>query len=110
MTKDEIVSALMRFSPQAKWEISINADPENVKYNEIIWKDLFFTKPSEANLSILVEQSKVSMDVDYIHKRQLAYPTVEEQLDYIFHNGVDSWKERIQNIKDNYPKPTANSS
>ena len=106
MTKDEIVSALMRFSPQAKWEISNDADFENVSYDEIIWHDLFFIKPTEENLSTLIEQSKASMDVDYLHKRRLAYPSVEEQLDYVFHNGIDKWKERIQSIKNNYPKPT----
>jgi len=29
---------------------------------------------------------------------------IDEQLDTIFHNGVDIWKEQIQAIKDKYPK------
>jgi hypothetical protein len=40
----------------------------------------------------------------YKTQRQLAYPPVEEQLDMIFHRGVDVWKEKIQQIKDSIPK------
>ena len=40
----------------------------------------------------------------YIEKRQREYPPMAEQLDMIFHNGIDAWKEQIQAIKDKYPK------
>jgi hypothetical protein len=29
---------------------------------------------------------------------------MKEQLDDIFHNGIDGWKTKIQAIKDKYPK------
>jgi len=42
----------------------------------------------------------------YIQARQEEYPSYGEQLDYIFHNGLDVWKtDIIQPIKDNNPKP-----
>jgi len=41
----------------------------------------------------------------YKEARKLAYPTIEEQLDEIFHNGIDSWKAIIQEVKDDNPKP-----
>lgn len=42
----------------------------------------------------------------YATKRKLAYPSTEEQLDYIYHNGVDAWKtDIIDPIKALYPKP-----
>jgi hypothetical protein len=42
----------------------------------------------------------------YIQKRQEAYPSYGEQLDYIFHHGLDAWKaDIIQPIKDQFPKP-----
>jgi hypothetical protein len=42
----------------------------------------------------------------YIQQRQEAYPAIGEQLDYIFHNGLDAWKaDIIQPIKDQFPKP-----
>ena len=28
-----------------------------------------------------------------------------DQLDYIYHNGLDAWKVQIKTIKDKYPKP-----
>jgi len=42
----------------------------------------------------------------YIEARQEEYPSYGEQLDYIFHNGLEAWKtDIIQPIKDNHPKP-----
>ena len=42
----------------------------------------------------------------YIEARQEEYPSYGEQLDYIFHKGIDAWKtDIIQPIKDNNPKP-----
>jgi hypothetical protein len=42
----------------------------------------------------------------YIQKRLEAYPAIGEQLDYIFHHGLDAWKaDIIQPIKDQFPKP-----
>ena len=42
----------------------------------------------------------------YIQKRQEAYPAIGEQLDYIFHNGLEAWKtDIIQPIKNQFPKP-----
>ena len=32
------------------------------------------------------------------------YPSIAEQLDDIFHNGLDAWKATIQETKDKYPK------
>ena len=35
------------------------------------------------------------------------YPSVGEQLDYIYHNGVDKWKTDIVDpVKAKYPKPS----
>ena len=41
----------------------------------------------------------------YKEARKLAYPSIEDQLDEIFHNGIDSWKAIIQEVKDDNPKP-----
>ena len=42
----------------------------------------------------------------YIQKILEAYPAIGEQLDYIFHNGLEAWKtDIIQPIKDQFPKP-----
>ena len=37
--------------------------------------------------------------------RAADYPSIADQLDDIFHNGLDAWKATIQKTKDKYPKP-----
>lgn len=40
----------------------------------------------------------------YKYKRAAEYPSIADQLDKIFHDGIDGWKETIQAVKDKYPK------
>jgi hypothetical protein len=40
----------------------------------------------------------------YVGKPQAEYPAITEQLDTIFHQGLDAWKAQIQTVKDKYPK------
>ena len=57
----------------------------------------------------------VSIDLDavnteftkqgYKDKRAAEYPSVVDQLDDIYHNGIDAWKATIKTTKDKYPKP-----
>ena len=39
-----------------------------------------------------------------IDLRKKAYPTWQDQLDDIYHNGIDGWKATIKVTKDKYPK------
>jgi len=41
---------------------------------------------------------------EYKYKRENEYPTIEDQLDDIYHNGIDGWKATIKVTKDKYPK------
>ncbi len=43
----------------------------------------------------------------YKQKRLAEYPSWNEQLDNIYHNGIDAWKADIKAIKDKYPKGDA---
>jgi hypothetical protein len=41
----------------------------------------------------------------YKEKRAKEYPAIADQLDYIYHNGIDAWKEdMIDPVKNKYPK------
>ena len=40
----------------------------------------------------------------YKGKRRKEYPSIAEQLDDIYHNGIDEWKKTIKVTKDKYPK------
>ncbi len=43
--------------------------------------------------------------LNYAAKRSNEYPEVKEQLDKIFHDGLDAWRSEIQAIKNKHPKP-----
>ena len=43
-------------------------------------------------------------DHGYKDDRQAEYPSIVDQLDDIYHNGIDGWKETIKAVKDKYPK------
>ena len=40
----------------------------------------------------------------YIAKRQAEYPSIVDQLDTLYHGGIDAWKAKIKTVKDKYPK------
>ena len=41
---------------------------------------------------------------EYKYNRQAEYPSIADQLDDIYHNGIDGWKATIKTTKDKYPK------
>ena len=40
----------------------------------------------------------------YQRNRAEAYPSIADQLDDLYHNGIDGWKTTIKAVKDKYPK------
>jgi hypothetical protein len=40
----------------------------------------------------------------YAELRAAAYPPIVDQLDTIFHGGLDAWKAEIQAVKTQFPK------
>ena len=40
----------------------------------------------------------------YADLRRPEYPPIQDQLDKIYHSGVNAWKAQIKEIKDKYPK------
>ena len=51
-----------------------------------------------------VEGPTVGVTTAYNIARQTEYPPIEDQLDKIYHSGVNAWKADIKVIKDKYPK------
>jgi len=59
----------------------------------------------EGTAEISKADIKVKMEaIEYIPKRQAEYPSIADQLDDIYHNGIDGWKTTIKAVKDKYPK------
>ena len=48
---------------------------------------------------------QTALEATYGWKREQEYPSIEDQLDDIYHNGIDAWKATIKVTKDKYPKP-----
>ena len=40
----------------------------------------------------------------YQKERAVEYPSIQDQLDDLYHNGIDGWKATIKAVKDKYPK------
>ena len=94
----DIISAIIAINPKA--EVSVNGED----YNQITWHN-GTTPISEADIK--AKQAELQTDFDnkeYQRKRAVEYPSIKDQLDDIYHNGVDGWKTTIKAVKDKYPK------
>ena len=94
----DITSAILAINPKAEVSIIEN----DIK--QITWHN-GTTPISEAD--ILAKQAELQADYDakeYQRKRASEYPSIAEQLDDLYHNGIDGWKKTIKAVKDKYPK------
>jgi hypothetical protein len=56
---------------------------------------------------VTIDMDAVNAWVDpdqYKYDRAQAYPSIADQLDQIYHEGLDAWKETISAVKAEYPK------
>ena len=94
----DIISAIRAINPNA--EVSVNAED----INQITWHN---NTPVISNEDILAKQAELKTAYDakqYQRDRAEEYPTWQDQLDDIYHNGIDGWKATIKATKDKYPK------
>ena len=75
----------------------IPRDPDNSDYLRFV-DDLY------TNGIGIVEGADYVGITTYTEARKVEYPPIEDQLDKIYHNGIDAWKADIKAIKDKYPK------
>ena len=90
------VSSVIATTPEGKL-LHIPLDNGNMDYQK------FLQDIKEQGYSI-VEGPTVSVTTDYKDARRAEYPPMEDQLDKIYHSGVNAWKADIKAIKDKYPK------
>ena len=93
-----IDKAILKINSNA--EFTVNADD----INQITW--LNGTTPiSKADIEAKMVEVQADYDAkQYQRDRATAYPSMADQLDDIYHNGIDAWKATIKTIKDKYPK------
>ena len=57
---------------------------------------------------VTIDMGAVNAWVDpdqYKYQRAQACPSIADQLDTIYHEGIDAWKATIAAVKQEYPKP-----
>jgi RNA binding exosome subunit len=94
--KINIINTILKLNPTA--QVSVSGDD----VNQIEWHD---GNPTNiTNQQILDKQSELQVLEDVYENRREEYGSIVSQLDEIYHNGLDSWKARLANIKAKYPK------
>ena len=78
---------------------------------KIVQWDSIDPQPTEQEIEVKLAELKYQGEVNvYQEKRKLEYPDWEDQLDKIYHSGVNAWKADIKKIKDKYPKQTMDAT
>ena len=95
----DIIKSIIALKSDA--EVSVNGET----VNDIIWHD---GNPTNiTNEQILAKQTELQTTYDnkeYQRDRELEYPSIKDQLDKIYHSGLNEWKKVIKATKDKYPK------
>jgi hypothetical protein len=94
--KIDICTAIIAIKSNA--QVSVSGED----INTLEWHD---GNPTNiTNQQILDKQSELQALENVYENRREEYGTIIDQLDEIYHEGLDSWKARIANIKAKYPK------
>jgi len=94
----DIINSIRAINPNAEVVVEGN-DVKNITWHN-------GTTPI-AEADILAKQKELQTaygNNKYQRDRAEAYPSIADQLDDIYHNGVDEWKKTIKAVKDKYPK------
>ena len=67
--------------------------------------NLDIAKPTDTQIASYETAANTEETLQTIlNNRAKDYPSIVDQLDDIYHNGIDSWKATIKTTKDKYPK------
>jgi hypothetical protein len=76
-----------------------------VRGEEVEWINPSVAPVTESQIAAEITRLQaVYVANEYQRNRAAEYPSIVDQLDKIFHDGIDEWKETIQAVKDKYPK------
>ena len=78
-------------------QVSFLPDPNNRDYQQFV-NDIY-----KKGIGIVEGADYVGVTT-YTEARAAEYPPIVDQLDKIYHSGIDAWKADIKIIKDKYPK------
>ena len=83
------------------------SDSKNKIYANLVVHD-GGSKPTESDCTTGLATLQAAWDLEndsYKSKRRAESPSIVDQLDDIYNNGIDAWKATIKTTKDKYPKP-----
>jgi len=102
------IRAYLGRNPDFRNEIRLQDDLIDNVSNPYIkeWNAKDKSKPTDEQLNALEDEAtKLVNNAKADANRKAEYLSWEEQLDYIYHNGITKWKtDHIKPIKDKYPK------
>ena len=75
--------------------------PSAVSINDSV--GAFDADGNQVTIDIAAVNAWVDPD-QYKRQRAAAYPSIADQLDTIYHSGIDAWKETITAVKEAHPK------
>ena len=92
------IQAILAINPDA--QVTLHGDD----YDTIEWNaGTAVISKAEIDAKIVELEAEWTAN-EYARNRASEYPALSEQLDEIYHNGIDSWKALIKVTKDKYPK------
>ena len=95
---NKVITAILEINSEAQVSVS------NDDINTIVWEN-GTTPISKSNIEAKMAELQTAYDNNkYQRDRAAEYPSIVDQLDDIYHNGIDGWKTTIKAVKDKYPK------
>jgi hypothetical protein len=96
-----ISSAILSLRPGAEWSLTGDS------YDGLVWFDENeLPPPTEEEINREIERLQLEYERNqYQRDRAKEYPSIVDQLDTLYHQGYDGWKEMIGEVKNKYPKP-----
>ena len=92
----DIASAILAIDSNAKVKVS-DEDIDTIEWTS--------SEISKSDIQAKMAELKTADDaLAYARNRIAEYPSMEDQLDKIYNDGVDAWKVVIKVTKDKYPK------
>jgi len=77
---------------------------EGNQYSGLKWVDAR-PKPTQEQIQAKIAELQAEYEAnEYQRQRAAEYPSWQDQLDKIYHDGVMSWQQEIKAIKEKYPK------
>ena len=95
---NKVIKAILAINSSA--EVSVSGDD----IDTIVWEN-GTTPIAKSDIETKMAELQTAYNNNkYQRDRASEYPSIVDQLDKIYHEGIDEWKKLIKITKDKYPK------